>query len=80
MNNTNTNTIRAKLKKLKGLIELYISKETIVAMFISVVFMILMMAVIEEDFKMVLEVLKVLKVFSAVLGVILSNVLQEERK
>lgn len=72
MNNTNTNTIRAKLKKLKGLIELYISKETIVAMFISVVFMILMMAVIEEDFKMVLEVLKV---FSAVLGVILSNVL-----
>ncbi len=72
MNNTNTNTIRAKLKKLKGLIELYISKETIVAMFISVVFMILVMAVIEEDFKMVLEVLKV---FSAVLGVILSNVL-----
>jgi hypothetical protein len=71
MNNTNT-TIRAKLKKLKGLIELYISKETIVAMFISVVFMILVMAVIEEDFKMVLEVLKV---FSAVLGVILSNVL-----
>lgn len=71
-NNTNTNTIRAKLKKLKGLIELYISKETIVAMFISVVFMILVMAVIEEDFKMVLEVLKV---FSAVLGVILSNVL-----
>lgn len=70
--NTNTNTIRAKLKKLKGLIELYISKETIVAMFISVVFMILVMAVIEEDFKMVLEVLKV---FSAVLGVILSNVL-----
>lgn len=68
----NTNTIRAKLKKLKGLIELYISKETIVAMFISVVFMILVMAVIEEDFKMVLEVLKV---FSAVLGVILSNVL-----
>lgn len=67
-----TNTIRAKLKKLKGLIELYISKETIVAMFISVVFMILVMAVIEEDFKMVLEVLKV---FSAVLGVILSNVL-----
>ena len=41
-------------------------------MFISVVFMILVMAVIEEDFKMVLEVLKV---FSAVLGVILSNVL-----
>ena len=72
MNNTNTNTIRAKLKKLKGLIELYISKETIVAMFISVIFMILVMAVIEEDFKMVLEVLKV---FSAVLGVILSNVL-----
>lgn len=72
MNNTNTNTIRAKLKKLKGLIELYISKETIVAMFISMVFMILVMAVIEEDFKMVLEVLKV---FSAVLGVILSNVL-----
>jgi hypothetical protein len=71
MNNTNT-TIRAKLKKLKGLIELYISKETIVAMFISVVFMILVTAVIEEDFKMVLEVLKV---FSAVLGVILSNVL-----
>lgn len=71
MNNTNTN-IRAKLKRLKGLIELYISKETIVAMFISVVFMILVMAVIEEDFKMVLEVLKV---FSAVLGVILSNVL-----
>ena len=71
MNNTNT-TIRAKLKKLKGFIELYISKETIVAMFISVVFMILVMAVIEEDFKMVLEVLKV---FSAVLGVILSNVL-----
>lgn len=70
MNNTNT-TIRAKLKKLKGFIELYISKETIVAMFISVVFMILVMAVIEEDFKMVLEVLKV---FSAV-GVILSNVL-----
>lgn len=70
--NTNTNTIRAKLKKLKGLIELYISKETIVAMFISVVFMILVMAVTEEDFKMVLEVLKV---FSAVLGVILSNVL-----
>ncbi len=70
--NNNTNTIRAKLKKLKGLIELYISKETIVAMFISVVFMILVMAVIEEDFKMVLEVLKV---FSAVLGVILSNVL-----
>lgn len=68
----NTNTIRAKLKKLKGLIELYISKETIVAMFISVVFIILVMAVIEEDFKMVLEVLKV---FSAVLGVILSNVL-----
>jgi hypothetical protein len=68
----NTNTIRAKLKRLKGLIELYISKETIVAMFISVVFMILVMAVIEEDFKMVLEVLKV---FSAVLGVILSNVL-----
>lgn len=68
----NTNTIRAKLKKFKGLIELYISKETIVAMFISVVFMILVMAVIEEDFKMVLEVLKV---FSAVLGVILSNVL-----
>lgn len=71
MNNTNT-TIRAKLKKLKGLIELYISKETIVAMFSSVVFIILVMAVIEEDFKMVLEVLKV---FSAVLGVILSNVL-----
>lgn len=71
MNNTNT-TIRAKLKKLKGLIELYISKETIVAMFISVVFMILVTAIIEEDFKMVLEVLKV---FSAVLGVILSNVL-----
>lgn len=68
----NTNTIKSKLKKLKGLIELYISKETIVAMFISVVFMILVMAVIEEDFKMVLEVLKV---FSAVLGVILSNVL-----
>lgn len=68
----NTNTIRSKLKKLKGLIELYISKETIVAMFISVVFMILVLAVIEEDFKMVLEVLKV---FSAVLGVILSNVL-----
>ena len=71
MNNTNTN-IRAKLKRLKGLIELYISKETIVAMFISVVFIILVMAVIEEDFKMVLEVLKI---FSAVLGVILSNVL-----
>lgn len=68
----NTNTIKSKLKKLKGLIELYISKETIVAMFISVVFMILVMAVIEEDFKMVLDVLKV---FSAVLGVILSNVL-----
>ena len=68
----NINTIRAKLKKLTGLIELYISKETIVVMFISVVFMTLVMAVIEEDFKMVLEVLKV---FSAVLGVILSNVL-----
>ncbi len=66
------NTIRAKLKKLTGLIELYISKETIVAMFITIIFIILIVAIVEEDMKMVIEVLKV---FSAVLGVILSNVL-----
>lgn len=64
-------TMRNKLKRLKSLIEMYISKETIVAMFMTIVFIILIIAIVEEDMKMALEVLKV---FSAVLGIIFNNV------
>lgn len=63
-------TIRNRLKRLKGLIEMYISKETIVAMFMTIVFIILIVAIVEEDIKMAVEVLKVL---SAVLGIIIIN-------
>lgn len=65
-------TMRNKLKRLKSLIEMYISKETIVAMFITIVFIILIVAIVEEDMKMAIEVLKV---FSAVLGTIFNNVI-----
>lgn len=65
-------TMRNKLKGLKSLIEMYISKETIVAMFITIVFIILLVAIMEEDMKMAIEVLKV---FSAVLGIIFNNVI-----
>lgn len=65
-------TMRNKLKRLKSLIEMYISKETIVAMFITIVFIILIVAIVEEDMKMAIEVLKV---FSAVLGIIFNNVI-----
>lgn len=63
-------TIRNRLKRLKGLIEMYISKETIVAMFMTIAFIILIVAIVEEDIKMAVEVLKVL---SAVLGIIIIN-------
>lgn len=65
-------TMRNKLKRLKSLIEMYISKETIVAMFMTIVFIILIIASVEEDMKMAIEVLKV---FSAVLGIIFNNVI-----
>lgn len=65
-------TMRNKLKRLKSLIEMYISKETIVAMFMTIVFIILIVAIVEEDMKMSIEVLKV---FSAVLGIIFNNVI-----
>lgn len=65
-------TMRNKLKRLKSLIEMYISKETIVAMFITIVFIILIVAIVEEDMKMAIEVLKV---FSTVLGIIFNNVI-----
>lgn len=65
-------TMRNRLKRLKSLIEMYISKETIVAMFITIVFIILIVAIVEEDMKMAIEVLKV---FSAVLGIIFNNVI-----
>nr|DAO80597.1 MAG TPA: hypothetical protein [Caudoviricetes sp.] len=65
-------TMRNKLKRLKSLIEMYISKETIVAMFMTIVFIILIIAIVEEDMKMAIEVLKV---FSAVLGIIFNNVI-----
>ncbi len=65
-------TMRNKLKRLKSLIEMYISKETIVAMFMTIVFIILIVAIVEEDMKMAIEVLKV---FSAVLGIIFNNVI-----
>lgn len=64
--------MRNKLKRLKSLIEMYISKETIVAMFMTIVFIILIVAIVEEDMKMAIEVLKVL---SAVLGIIINNVI-----
>lgn len=64
--------MRNKLKRLKSLIEMYISKETIVAMFMTIVFIILIVAIVEEDMKMAIEVLKV---FSAVLGIIFNNVI-----
>lgn len=64
--------MRNKLKRLKSLIEMYISKETIVAMFMTIVFIILIIAIVEEDMKMAIEVLKV---FSAVLGIIFNNVI-----
>lgn len=64
--------MRNKLKRLKSLIEMYISKETIVAMFMTIVFIILIIASVEEDMKMAIEVLKV---FSAVLGIIFNNVI-----
>lgn len=65
-------TMRNKLKRLKSLIEMYISKETIVAMFMTIVVIILIVAIVEEDMKMAIEVLKV---FSAVLGIIFNNVI-----
>lgn len=65
-------TMRNKLKRLKSLIEMYISKETIVAMFMTIVFIILLVAIVEEDMKMAIDVLKV---FSAVLGIIFNNVI-----
>lgn len=65
-------TMRNKLKRLKSLIEMYISKETIVAMFMTIVFIILIVAIVEDDMKMAIEVLKV---FSAVLGIIFNNVI-----
>ena len=65
-------TMRNKLKRLKSLIEMYISKETIVAMFMTIVLIILIVAIVEEDMKMAIEVLKV---FSAVLGIIFNNVI-----
>ena len=65
-------TMRNKLKRLKSLIEMYISKETIVAMFMTIVFIILIVAIVEDDMKMAIEVLKV---FSAVLGIIINNVI-----
>ena len=65
-------TMRNKLKRLKSLIEMYISKETIVAMFMTIVFIILIVAIVEEDMKMAIEVLKVV---SAVLGIIFNNVI-----
>lgn len=65
-------TMRNKLKRLKSLIEMYISKETIVAMFMTIVFIILIVAIVEEDMKMAIEVLKV---FSAGLGIIFNNVI-----
>lgn len=65
-------TMRNKLKRLKSLIEMYISKETIVAMFMTIVFIILIVAIVGEDMKMAIEVLKV---FSAVLGIIFNNVI-----
>lgn len=65
-------TMRNKLKRLKSLIEMYISKETIVAMFMTIVFIILIIAIVEEDMKMAIEVLKI---FSAVLGIIFNNVI-----
>lgn len=64
--------MRNKLKRLKSLIEMYISKETIVAMFITIVFIILIVAIVEDDMKMAIELLKV---FSAVLGIIFNNVI-----
>lgn len=64
--------MRNKLKRLKSLIEMYISKETIVAMFMTIVFIILIVAIVEDDMKMAIEVLKV---FSAVLGIIFNNVI-----
>ena len=64
--------MRNKLKRLKSLIEMYISKETIVAMFMTIVFIILIVAIVEEDMKMAIEILKV---FSAVLGIIFNNVI-----
>ena len=64
--------MRNKLKRLKSLIEMYISKETIVAMFMTIVFIILIVAIVEDDMKMAIEVLKV---FSAVLGIIINNVI-----
>lgn len=65
-------TMRNKLKRFKSLIEMYISKETIVAMFMTIVFIILIVAIVEDDMKMAIEVLKV---FSAVLGIIFNNVI-----
>ena len=65
-------TMRNKLKRLKSLIEMYISKETIVAMSMTIVFIILIVAIVEEDMKMAIEVLKV---FSAILGIIINNVI-----
>ena len=65
-------TMRNKLTRLKSLIEMYISKETIAAMFITIVFIILIVAIVEEDMKMAIEVLKA---FSAVLGIIFNNVI-----
>lgn len=65
-------TMRNKLKRLKSFIEMYISKETIVAMFMTIVFIILIVAIVEEDMKMAIEVLKV---FSAVLGIIFNNII-----
>lgn len=65
-------TMRNKLKRLKRLIETYISKETIVAMFMTIVFIILIIAIVEEDMNMAIEVLKIV---SAVLGIIFNNVI-----
>lgn len=64
--------MRNKLKRLKRLIETYISKETIVAMFMTIVFIILIIAIVEEDMNMAIEVLKIV---SAVLGIIFNNVI-----
>lgn len=64
--------MRNKLKRLKSLIETYISKETIVAMFMTIVFIILIIAIVEEDMNMAIEVLKIV---SAVLGIIFNNVI-----
>ena len=64
--------MKRALRRLKSTIEMYISKETVVAMFITSVIIVMTIALLEEDMN---NAISVLKIFSAVLGIIFNNVI-----